>query len=80
MYYMMQLVLGLVASATGTAGGVAYVGWKGDDRAGWAELCSTYDKFCHHVAGSLAVSLFASVVLVLLSWLSIYTLHSRIPK
>jgi len=74
------LILGLVASATGTAGGVAYVGLKGNKHVGWVKICNNYDKFCHHLAGSLAVSLFASFVLVLLVWLSVYSLHRRIPK
>lgn len=74
------LILGLVASATGTAGGVAYLGLKGNSHVGWVKICNNYDKFCQHLAGSLAVSLFASVVLVLLVWLSVYSLHGRIPK
>ncbi|XP_030975821.1 CASP-like protein 1D1 [Quercus lobata] len=74
------LILGLVASATGTAGGVAYVGLKGNKHVGWIKICNNYDKFCQHLAGSLAVSLFASFVLVLLVWLSVYSLHRRIPK
>lgn len=77
---MTQLILGLVASATGTAGGVAYVGLKGNDHLMWNKICNKYDKFCHHLAGSLAASLFASIVLVLLVWLSVYSLHGRIPK
>jgi ABC-type maltose transport system permease subunit len=78
--FMMQLILGLVASATGSAGGVAYIGLKGNKHVAWNKVCNTYDKFCQHLAGSLAVSLFASFVLVLLVWLSVYTLHRRIPK
>ncbi|KAF3961783.1 hypothetical protein CMV_013624 [Castanea mollissima] len=74
------LILGLVASATGTAGGVAYIGLKGNDHVMWNKICNKYDKFCQHLAGSLAVSLFASIVLVLLVWLSVYSLHRRIPK
>jgi uncharacterized protein (TIGR01569 family) len=74
------LILGLVASATGSAGGVAYIGLKGNKHVAWNKVCNTYDKFCQHLAGSLAVSLFASFVLVLLVWLSVYTLHRRIPK
>ncbi|KAF4358835.1 hypothetical protein F8388_013639 [Cannabis sativa] len=74
------LILGLVASATGTAGGVAYVGLKGNDHVRWQKVCSTFDKFCQHLAGSLAVSLFASVLLVLLVWLSVFSIHKKIPK
>ncbi|XP_059435079.1 CASP-like protein 1D1 [Corylus avellana] len=74
------LILGLVASAMGSAGGIAYVGLKGNEHVHWGKVCNTFDKFCRHMAGSLAVSLFASFVLVLLIWLSIFTLHRRIPK
>ena len=76
----MQLILGVIASATGTAGGVAYLGLKGNDHVGWVKICNVYDKYCRHLAGSLAVALFGSVVTVLLIWLSAYTLHSKIPK
>jgi len=74
------LILGLVASATGTAGGVAYIGYKGNEHVRWQKVCSIFDKYCKHVAGSLASSLFASVLLVLLVWLSTFSLHRKIPK
>ncbi|XP_028751652.1 CASP-like protein 1D2 [Neltuma alba] len=74
------LILGIIASATGTAGGVAYVGLKGNSHVNWGKICNVYDKFCRHIAGSLAVALFGSVVTVLLIWLSAYSLHSRVPK
>lgn len=74
------LLLGIVASATGAAGGVAYVGYKGNKHVGWQKVCNTYDVFCKHLASSIAISLFASVVLVLLVLLSIYSLSKKIPK
>ncbi|KAK7292316.1 hypothetical protein RIF29_08094 [Crotalaria pallida] len=74
------LILGIIASATGTAGGVAYVGLKGNKHTNWAKICSTYDKFCKHTGGSIAVALFGSIVTVLLIWLSAYAIHRRIPK
>ncbi|KAM5569079.1 CASP-like protein 1D1 [Rosa sericea] len=74
------LILGLVASATGTAGGVAYIGYKGNEHVQWNKVCSIFDKYCKHLAGSLATSLFASVLLVLLVWLSTFSLHKKIPK
>lgn len=75
-----QVILGIIASATGTAGGVAYVGLKGNDHVNWGKICNAYDKFCKHLGGSLAVALFGSVVTVLLIWLSAFSLHSRVPK
>ncbi|XP_057485257.1 CASP-like protein 1 [Actinidia eriantha] len=74
------LVLGIVAAAAGTAGGVAYIGYKGNSHVMWNKVCNVYDKFCHHVAASLGVSLVASVVLVLLVILSVYSLSKKIPK
>ncbi|XP_048320674.2 CASP-like protein 1D1 [Ziziphus jujuba] len=74
------LIFGVVASATGTAGAVGYVGLKGNKHVPWQKVCNVFDKYCRHIAGSLAVSLFASVVLVLLIWLSAFTLHKKIPK
>ncbi|KAK9288847.1 hypothetical protein L1049_017313 [Liquidambar formosana] len=73
------IILGLVASATGTAGGVAYIGLKGNSHVRWNKVCNVYDKFCQHIGSSVAISLFASVVLVLLVLLSIYSLRRRIP-
>ncbi|TKY54113.1 CASP protein 1D2 [Spatholobus suberectus] len=75
------VILGIIASATGTAGGIAYLGLKGNSHViGWNKICNVYDKFCRHVGGSLAVALFGSVVTVLLIWLSAYSIHSRVPK
>ncbi|KAH7573624.1 hypothetical protein ACOSP7_007402 [Xanthoceras sorbifolium] len=72
------LMLGIVASATGAAGGVAYVGLKGNRHVGWVKVCSTYDKFCRYIGTSTALALFAAVLLVLLSMLSTYSLYKRI--
>lgn len=71
------LILGLVAAATGTAGGVAYIGLKGNTHVNWGKICSVYDKFCRFVGSSIAVSLFASTILVLLVALNIYSLYLR---
>ncbi|KAF5181986.1 Casp-like protein, partial [Thalictrum thalictroides] len=71
------LMVGIVVSATGTAGGVAYTGLKGNSHARWGKICNVYDKFCRHVGISLALSLFASVLLVVLVMLSTYTLYRR---
>ncbi|KGN57070.1 CASP-like protein 1D1 [Cucumis sativus] len=73
-------ILGVVASATGAAGGVAYIGLKGNTHVRWDKVCYAFDKFCRHVGASLATSLFASVVMVLLIWISIISLHARIRK
>jgi len=74
------LMLGIVAAAAGTAGGVAYIGRKGNSRAGWTEICNVFEKFCHYVEASVAVSIFASIVLALLVINSAHSLSKRIPK
>ncbi|KAH7858419.1 hypothetical protein Vadar_023639 [Vaccinium darrowii] len=74
------LMLGIVAAAAGTAGGVAYIGMKGDSHAGWTKVCNVFEKFCHHVEASVAVSIFASIVLALLVINSAHSLSKRIPK
>lgn len=60
-------MLGILASATGTAGGVAYIALKGNEEVGWNKICNVYDKFCRYIATSLALSLFATLLLLVLS-------------
>uniref|UniRef100_A0A5B7C421 CASP-like protein n=1 Tax=Davidia involucrata TaxID=16924 RepID=A0A5B7C421_DAVIN len=74
------LMLGIVASATGAAGGVGYVGLKGNSHVGWQKVCNVYDKFCRYIGSAMSISLFASVLLVALVILSIYSLSRKIPK
>ncbi|KAH9621270.1 hypothetical protein KSS87_011536 [Heliosperma pusillum] len=73
------LILGVVAAATGTAGGVAYVGLKGNSHVNWGKICNVYDKFCRYLGTSIFFSLFASLVLVILVILNASSLYKRIP-
>ncbi|MBA0856195.1 hypothetical protein Goshw_024530 [Gossypium schwendimanii] len=70
--------VGIVGSATGAAGAVSYIGLKGNTHVGWTKICNVYDKFCRYTAGSLALSLFAAILLVLLSMISTFTLYKKI--
>ncbi|XWS53670.1 hypothetical protein CRYUN_Cryun10bG0020500 [Craigia yunnanensis] len=70
--------VGIVASATGAAGGVAYIGLKGNSHVGWTKICGVYDKFCRHIGSSVALALFAAILLVLLSMMSTFTLYKKI--
>ncbi|XP_078148559.1 CASP-like protein 1D1 isoform X3 [Carex rostrata] len=72
-----MLMVGIMASATGTAGGIAYLGLKGNSHTNWNKICNKYDKFCRHIGSSTAVSLFASIILVALVLLSAYSLSKR---
>ncbi|XP_044506101.1 CASP-like protein 1D1 [Mangifera indica] len=71
------LIFGVAVSATGAAGAVGYVGWKGDGYVGWSKVCPIYDKFCGHAVKSIAMSLLAAVILVLLNIQSIFSLHKQ---
>lgn len=66
-----------MASATGSAGGVAWVGLKGNSHTTWREICSIYGKFCRHIGASTFLSLVASIILVLLAILNAYSLYRR---
>ncbi|XP_022761210.1 CASP-like protein 1D1 [Durio zibethinus] len=70
--------VGIVASATGAAGDVGYIGLKGNSHVGWTKICGVYDKFCRHIGSSVALSLFAAILLVFLSMMSTFTLYKRI--
>ncbi|KAH6808771.1 hypothetical protein C2S51_026554 [Perilla frutescens var. frutescens] len=74
------LLLGTVAAAAGAAGGVAYIGLKGNKYVNWTKICNVYGDFCKHIGASIALSLVGSVVLVLLILLSVYSLSKKIPK
>ncbi|CAA0839933.1 CASP-like protein 1D1 [Striga hermonthica] len=69
-----------MASATGAAGTVGYIGLKGNSNVQWRKICDLYDGFCRHVGASIAVSLFGSVVLTLLIIISVRALSKRIPN
>ncbi|TQE02702.1 hypothetical protein C1H46_011675 [Malus baccata] len=74
------LILGIIASATGTAGSVAYILLRGNEDFRWSDSCYAYNKFCRHLGVSFGVSLVASILLVLLLWTSVITLYKRISS
>lgn len=68
---------GIMASAMGSTGGVAYIGLKGNDHVGWMKICNRFGKYCRHIGSSAALSLLASVILVLLVAVSSYSMYRR---
>ncbi|XP_039037687.1 CASP-like protein 1D1 [Hibiscus syriacus] len=70
--------VGIVASATGAAGGVAYIGLRGNNHVRWNKICNTFDTFCRHIGSAVALSLFAAILLVFLSMISTFTLYRKI--
>ncbi|KAL5701392.1 hypothetical protein ACHQM5_026735 [Ranunculus cassubicifolius] len=71
------LMVGVLASATGAAGGIEYTGLKGNSHARWGKICNVYGDFCRHVGASTGLSLVSSIVLIMLIMLSTYTLYRR---
>lgn len=76
----MQLLLGIVASATGASAEVAYTGFRGNSNVGWNKICNVYDSFCHHIGLSVLSSLFASFVLTFLILLYVSTFSRKNSK
>ncbi|XP_076882610.1 CASP-like protein 1 [Bidens hawaiensis] len=74
------LLLGIMASATGAAGGVGYIGFKGNKHTRWNKICNVYGSFCGHIAGSITVSLLPSIALLLLVWVSVFALSKKISR
>ncbi|KVH88534.1 Uncharacterized protein family UPF0497, trans-membrane plant [Cynara cardunculus var. scolymus] len=74
------LLLAIMASATGAAGAVAYIGFKGNSHTRWNKVCDIYDSFCGHVAASVVLSALPSVALLLLVWLSVFVLSKKITR
>ncbi|KAG8099987.1 hypothetical protein GUJ93_ZPchr0013g36410 [Zizania palustris] len=71
------LYAGVMASATGAAAAVAWLGLKGNSHTRWNKICNTYGDFCRHIGSSAALSLVSSVLLLLLAFLNAYTLYRR---
>ncbi|CAN6171721.1 unnamed protein product [Urochloa humidicola] len=67
----------VMASAMGSAGGVAWIGLKGNSHTRWNKICNTYGKFCRHIGGAVFLGLVASIVLVLLAALNAHSLYRR---
>jgi uncharacterized protein (TIGR01569 family) len=67
----------VMASATGSGGGVAWIGLKGNSHTRWNKICDAYGKFCRHIGSSVFLALVASVLLVLLAVLNAYSLYRR---
>ncbi|KHG13245.1 CASP-like protein [Gossypium arboreum] len=78
-FALMDVVfVGIVASATGSAGSVAYIGLRGNSHVRWDKICNVYDEFCRHIGTAIAFSLFAAILLVFLTMFSTFALYKKI--
>ncbi|KAD4178645.1 hypothetical protein R6Q59_022256 [Mikania micrantha] len=75
-----SLVLGIVCSALGAALAVAYIGLRGNPHSFWKEICNAYGSYCHHLSASITMSITSTIALLLLVWLSHYTLFKKIAR
>ncbi|KAL4564843.1 hypothetical protein LXL04_028916 [Taraxacum kok-saghyz] len=75
-----SLLLGIMASATGAAGGVSYIGLKGNSHSRWNKICNLYDSYCLHVGASVLLSLIAATTLLLLVWINVHALSKKIAR
>ncbi|RZC55498.1 hypothetical protein C5167_014350 [Papaver somniferum] len=64
------IMLTLLASATGTAGAVLYIGKNGNSRDGCSKICAVFGRFCRHMEVSFGMSIFACFLLV---WIILYS-------
>ncbi|KAL4564847.1 hypothetical protein LXL04_028920 [Taraxacum kok-saghyz] len=82
LYFVMldALLLGILASATGAAMGVSYIGLKGNSHTGWQKICNTYDSFCLRSAASILLTLTSSITLLLLIWVSVHVLYKKVTR
>ncbi|KMZ66649.1 hypothetical protein ZOSMA_28G00020 [Zostera marina] len=71
------LMVGLMATAVGASGGVAYIGAYGNSKANWRKICDIYDSYCRHNVGVLVLSVSATINLLILVIVSIYSLKRR---
>ncbi|XP_020101347.1 CASP-like protein 1D1 [Ananas comosus] len=71
------LMAGILASATGSVGSVAYLGLRGNTHTNWNKVCNVFGKFCKHIGSSTVVTLAATIGLILLVVLSSYSLYRR---
>nr|CAB3452660.1 unnamed protein product [Digitaria exilis] len=71
------LYAAVMASATGSAGGVAWIGLKGNSHTRWNKICDAYGNFCRHIGSSVFLSLIASIILVLLAAINAHSLYRR---
>ncbi|KAL2634515.1 hypothetical protein R1flu_005994 [Riccia fluitans] len=47
------LVVNILMASAAAATAVAYIGKNGLEEAGWTEICSIFDRYCHHILGAL---------------------------
>ncbi|AEE83630.1 putative casparian strip membrane protein [Arabidopsis thaliana] len=60
------MMVALLFSSTGAAGAIGLMGRHGNKHVMWKKVCGVFGKFCNQAAVSVAITLIASVVFMLL--------------
>ncbi|CAH2079018.1 unnamed protein product [Thlaspi arvense] len=60
------VMVALLFSGTGAAGAIGLMGLKGNKHVMWKKVCGVFGKFCHQTAASVAFTLIAAAVFMLL--------------
>ncbi|XVF28403.1 hypothetical protein REPUB_Repub15cG0026500 [Reevesia pubescens] len=71
------IMVGLLFSANGAALAIGLMGYKGNSHVQWKKVCNVFDKFCHHVAISVVLSLVGSLAFMALVALAVLSFHKR---
>ncbi|XP_059648871.1 CASP-like protein 1E2 [Cornus florida] len=71
------VMLALLFSSIGAATAVGFIGYEGNSHVRWNKVCNVFDKFCHQVAASLAMSLLGAFAYLLLIVLAAMKLHKK---
>ncbi|XP_010449916.1 PREDICTED: CASP-like protein 1E1 [Camelina sativa] len=60
------VMVALLFSGTGASGGIGLMGKQGNKHVMWKKVCGVFDKFCNQVAVSVAITLLASIVFMVI--------------
>ncbi|KAJ9700107.1 hypothetical protein PVL29_005777 [Vitis rotundifolia] len=75
---VMDLVMvALLFSSNGAAGGIGLMGYEGNSRVRWGKVCDVFGKFCDQVAVALGLSLFGGLAFFLLVVMAAFALNKR---
>ncbi|KAF8084572.1 hypothetical protein N665_0711s0001 [Sinapis alba] len=60
------VMMALLFSGTGAAGAIGLMGVQGNKHVMWKKVCNVFGKFCHQTAASVAITLLAAIVFMVL--------------
>ncbi|CBI39011.3 hypothetical protein VitviT2T_015704 [Vitis vinifera] len=72
-----MVIVAVVAAGASSAAFMAELGKNGNSHAKWNKICDKFESFCHQGGGALIPSFIALLLLLLISAISIITLHNQ---